>query len=35
MEKGEVSTLAEKWDIKAYPSLLIFNYEGEMVLLQV
>ena len=35
MEKGEGPALAEKWDISAYPSLLFFNSEGEMVLKQV
>jgi len=35
MEKGEGPALAEKWDITAYPSLLFFNSEGEMVLKQV
>jgi len=35
MEKGEGPTLAEKWNITAYPSLLFFNSQGIMVLKQV
>jgi len=35
MEKGEGPTLAEKWNITAYPSLLFFNANGEMVMKQV
>jgi thioredoxin 1 len=35
MEKEEGPVLAKKWDITAYPSLLFFNAEGEMVLKQV
>jgi len=34
MEKGEGPALAEKWDITAYPSLIFFSSEGEMVLRQ-
>ena len=34
MEKGEGPALAEKWDITAYPSLIFFSSEGEMVLKQ-
>ena len=35
MEKGEGPTLAEKWNITAYPSLLFLNPQGIMVLKQV
>lgn len=34
MEKGEGVMLAEKWSINAYPTLLFFNPEGKMVLMQ-
>ena len=35
MEKGEGPALAGKWNINAYPSLLFFNANGEIVMKQV
>lgn len=35
MEKGESVELAEKWDITAYPALLFFDPDGNMVLMQI
>jgi len=35
MEKREEPNLAEKWNISAYPTLLFFNADGEIVMKQV
>lgn len=35
MEKGEGVELAEKWGITAYPALLFFDPDGNMVLMQI
>ena len=35
MEKGEGIELAGKWDVKAYPTLLFFTPEGEMVMKKI
>ncbi|ANI90722.1 hypothetical protein A9P82_10005 [Arachidicoccus ginsenosidimutans] len=32
MEKGEGVALADKWKVDAYPSLIILNMKGEIVL---
>ncbi len=35
MEKGEGIALSEKWDITAYPTLLIFSPDGKIALKQI
>lgn len=35
MEKGEGLSLAEKWNVGAYPTLLFFTPEGKLVMKQV
>lgn len=35
MEKGEGVTLADKWNVTAYPTLLFFTPEGKMIMKQV
>ncbi|MBB4801716.1 thioredoxin family protein [Flavobacterium aquidurense] len=32
MEKGEGLTLAQTWDVTAYPTLLFFNPEGKLIM---
>ncbi|WP_313263617.1 thioredoxin family protein [Sphingobacterium sp.] len=35
MEKGEGLTLAQTWDVNAYPTLLFFNPEGKLIMKHV
>ena len=35
MEKGEGLELAEKWDVTAYPALLLFTPEGKLIIKQI
>ena len=35
MEKGEGVALSEEWEITAYPTLLIFSPDGEIVMKQI